>query len=425
MNEHDERASDPVETPHEAVPSGPSIASGSLGQGHTHAPPGSFKVLFTRAFNAELDPGTLLPDEVSAIEVERIHGGSEPLKRVLLWRRGAILAALVFLIPSTFVHLIRDFVAIARGGVGGSVAGLTLVGTLAGIGLCFGAYAAFKRWDNWARSRKILFWTWAIAFLTPFVLSLVPYSVFGGGMQERLGGFLAVLTLAPKALSLVPGLLRAALTTKTMFPGSPTPGWLILLGTPFYMLLLLIVMLTPYHLAGGGLMALALFCFLGAPIFLIRAGRRLATAAEIGPTLETIRTTRMATMALNGAGALFLFIGLIDVVTTLQMNPLDAVTPLFAVVANVFVLGVIGVDTLLVAMTRAHVPHESPDEARARQAYLRDMNAFIAAASEAQPDVVSREQSHIDYDQPTERGTRKLAVSPSAAAAGKPPEPPA
>lgn len=399
MSDHDESAAEPLAADPQTAPA-------------ERAPPGSFKVLFKRAFSADLDPGTLLPDEVSALEVERIHGGSEPLKRVLLWRRGAILVALVFLIPSTFVHLIRDFVAMGQGGFQGHVAGLTLVGTLASIGLCIGAYFAFKRWDQWARSRKVLLWTWLIAFLAPFVMALVPYSVFGGGLEERLGGFLAVLTLAPKALSLVPGLLRAALTTKTMFPGSPTPGWLILLGTPFYMLLLLVVMLTPYHLAGGGLVALALFCFLGAPLFLIRAGRRLATPAEIGPTLETIRTTRMATMALNGAGGLFLFIGLIDIVSTLHMNPLDAVTPLFAIVANVFVLGVIGVDTMLVALTRAHVPHESAEAARARQAYLREMNAFIAAASEAQPDVVSREQAHIDYDQPTERGTPRPEIPP-------------
>jgi len=393
MSDHDEEVA-------------PAADEASAREHAPRVPPGSFGILFKRAFSAELDPGTLLPDEVSALDVERVHGGSEPLKRVLLWRRGAILVALVFLVPSTFVHLIRDFIAIGAGGAGGAIAGLTLVGTLASIGLCFGAYAAFKRWDRWERSRKILFWTWAIAFLAPFVMALVPYSAFGVGLQERLGGLLAVLTLAPKALSLVPGLLRAALTTKTMFPGSPTPGWLILLGTPFYMLLLLIVMVTPYQLAGGGLVALALFCFLAAPLFLIRAGRRLATPTELAPTLETIRTTRMATMAFNGAGGLFLFIGLIDIVTTLKLNPLDAVTPLFAIVANVFVLGVIGVDTMLAAMTRAHVPHESPEEARARQAYLRDMTAFIAAASEAQPEVVSREQPNIDYDQPTERGIK-------------------
>ncbi len=405
MSEHDESVAEAE--PIDADP--PPVAAP---EHTTNTSPGSFGVLFKRAFSAELDPGRLLPDEVSALEIERIHGGSEPLKRVLLWRRGAILAALVFLIPSTFVHLIRDFVAIGRGGFQGHVASLTLIGTLASIGLCIGAYVSFKRWDQWARSRKVLFWSWTIAFLAPFVMALVPYSVFGGGLEERFGGVLAVLTLAPKALSLVPGLLRAALTTKTMFPGSPTPGWLILLGTPFYMLLLVVVMLMPYHLAGGGLVALALFCFLGAPLFLIRAGRRLATPAALAPTLETIRSTRMATMALNGAGGLFLFIGLIDIVTTLRMNPLDAVAPVFAIIANVFVLGVIGVDTMLIAMTRAHVPHESPDAARARQAYLRDMNAFITAASEAQPDVVSREQANIDYDQPTERGMKPPPEAP-------------
>lgn len=376
------------------------------------AAPSMFGTLFKRAFSADLNPGTLLPDEQHAIDVERIHGGSEPLERVLLWRRGALLTALVFLVPSTFIHLIRDFIAIGGGGVSGQVAGLTLVGTLAGVGLCLGAFAALKRWDHWARSRRALFWSWLIAFVTPFLVALVPYGVFGGGRDESLamgfiGGMSVVLTLAPKALSLIPGLLRAALTTKAMFPGTGSPGWLILLATPFYMLLLFVVMLMPYQFAGGGLMALALFCFLGAPIFLLRAGRRLSDPTELEPTLQIIRSTRVASSLLNGAGGLFLFIGLIDLVSTMKLSPLDAVAPIFAIVANVFVLGVVGVDTMLVALIRTHVPHEAPERAHARQGYLRDMSTFIAAQAEAQPDVLARTVRHIDYDQPTEPGTRR------------------
>lgn len=374
------------------------------------APPSTFGTLFKRAFSADLDPGRRLPDEQRAIDVERIHGGSAPLERVLLWRRGALLVALVFLLPSTLVHLIRDFIGLAGDGVAGQVAGLTLVGTLAGVGLCIGAWIAYARWDHWARSRRALFWTWLIAFITPFLIALIPYGVFAGGRQESLamgviGGMSVVLTLAPKALSLIPGLLRAALTTKAVFPGTGSPGWLILLATPFYMLLLFVVMLMPYQFAGGGLMALALFCFLGAPIFLLRAGRKLSEPGALEPTLHVIRSTRLASSLLNGAGGLFLFIGLIDLVSTMKLSPLDAVAPIFAIIANVFVLGVVGVDTMLVALIRSHTPVESPEQARARAHHARELETFIVAQAEAQPDVVAPIR-HIDYDQPTEPGIR-------------------
>ncbi len=375
---------------------------------------GPYATLFKRAFSIDLSPGRILPEERSAFEVERIHAGSDQLKRVLLWRRGALFAALVFLLPATLVHFIRDIVGLAKGA--NAVTGLYLLVSFANIGLCIGAFNAFRSWDRWGKSRRMLFWTWAIAFAVPFLIALFPLrtlarqqGIFGG--QEVLFGVMgamnAIIGLAPKALSLVPGLLRAALTTKALFPGSSAPGWLILLGTPYYVLLLMVVMLMPYQIAGGGLMALALFCFLAAPLFLIRAGRRLSSPNQLEPALDTIRSTRMATTALNGAGGLFLFIGLIDLVGTLDLNPLDAFVPLLSIVANVFVLGVVGVDTTLVAMSRGHVSHETAEQTLAREQFRTEMDAFIAAQDEAQPDVVSREDKLVDYDQPTERGSKR------------------
>lgn len=347
--------------------------------------PSMFNALIKRAFRTDLEPGELLPDEHAAIEIEEIHGGSEPLRKALLWRRGALFAALVFLLPATLVHLIRDLIDMGREGASSEISGLAFMATLANIGLCIGVFTAWRRWDVWARSRKILFWSWIIAFVVPFLVALFPLRSLGrGGGQEAalgvLGALSAVIGLAPKALSLVPGVLRAAMTTKVLFPGASAPGWLVLLATPFYLLLLFVVMSMPYQMAGGGLMALSLFAFLAAPIFLVRAGRRLARPTDLATAVTTIHQTRMATLAFNGAGALFLIIGLIDIVSTFKLNPLDAIAPLIGVVANVFVLGVVGVDATLVALIRGHVSHETAEQTAARHGFVVEMDAFIEAA---------------------------------------------
>lgn len=352
------------------------------------APPSAWKALFLRAFRTDLEPGELLPDERAAIEIEQIHHGSEPLRKALLWRRGALFAALVFLLPTTLIHFIRDLIDMGREGGSSEIAGLAFMSTLANIGLCIGVFVAWRRWDTWARSRKIVFWTWIIAFVVPFLVALFPLRSLGrGGGQEAalgvLGALSAVIGLAPKALSLVPGVLRAAMTTKVLFPGASAPGWLVLLATPFYLLLLFVVMSMPYQMAGGGLMALSLFSFLAAPIFLVRAGRRLARPIDLAAAVTTIHQTRMATLAFNGVGALFLIIGLIDIVSTFKMNPLDAIVPLIGVFANVFVLGVVGVDVTLMALVRGHVSHETPEQTRARQDFVYEMDTFIAAAEAA------------------------------------------
>lgn len=377
---------------------------------------------FKRAFSVSLDPGHILADERSALEVEGVHAGSDVLKRLLLWRRAALFVSLCFLGPAILLQIINTFVAMGKDGVTGEIAGLQFFGVLGNVALGLAVFSAFRRWDRWQSSRRVLFWTWIVAFTIPFLTSLVPasslYKQFIGSRDAELmfglvGALNAVMALAPKALSLVPGLLRAAMVTKALFPGSSAPGWLILMGTPFYMLLVFIVLLMPYQLAGGGLLALAIFAFLGAPIFLIRAGRKLAQPSETEDALAIMKHTKVASLILNGAGALFLIIGLIDAINMLKLNVLDGFIPLVNVVANIFVLSVIGVDATVSALMRAHVSHETPEQAALRFVYddrmtelIRAQESLDALAVEHSPGPRSGTQTSMqpvltDFDQAT------------------------
>jgi hypothetical protein len=78
-------------------------------------------------------------------------------------------------------------------------------------------------------------------------------------------------------------------------------------------------------------------------------------------------------------GALFLVIGLADLVTSLQMNPLDAVLPLLAFVTNVLVLSVIAMDLMAAAMIRAHEEAQHGETAEAVAHHAEAMDRFIAA----------------------------------------------
>lgn len=365
-----------------------------MSQGNTTNPiptgPSPVGIWFKRTFSPSIDPGVILADEKSALEIERVHGGSPILERLLLWRRAALFVGLCFLGPAILLQIINTFVAMGEGGATGEIAGLQFFVVLANVGLGFAVFSAFRRWDRWLASRRVLFWTWLIAFTVPFLIALVPMTSFfrqGFGAPElaligSLGALNAMLSLAPKALSLVPGLLRAAMVTKALFPGASAPGWLILMGTPFYMLLLFIVLIMPYQVAGGGLLALAIFAFLGAPVFLIRAGRRLATPLESEEALHIIRSTKTATLLLNIAGALFLFIGLIDIISAAKLSPFDTFVPLVQVLANVFVLSVIGTDATISALMRAHVSRETPEQAALRFVYDDQMSGLIRAQEE-------------------------------------------
>src|SRR5664279_2669028 len=118
-----------------------------------------------------------------------------------------------------------------------------------------------------------MFYAWVIYFVSPFLVYLYPYrTAFDGSIYaaraaaEIAGvhlnasnqtihmavglafGVQALLALGPKIISLMPGLIRASIVSKLLFPGTTAPGWLIMLCAPLYTLFAFIIVLLPYQI---------------------------------------------------------------------------------------------------------------------------------------------------------------------------------
>ncbi|MFT7579875.1 MAG: hypothetical protein ACI9MR_001542, partial [Myxococcota bacterium] len=279
----------------------------------------SFPVHLRRATRIDLRLEPLLPDETDAFEARAASGlpDSEPLRRLLLWRRSMVYIALMFLMPTVTLEAIDTIIVIGENPALGALGGLQFLVVLCNIGLCVALFSTWARWDDLASSRKRLFWGWLIAFTAPFLIALFPLrSLAAGGPQQALalglvGSISMMTTLAPKAVSLIPGLLRAAVVTKVLFPGSTAPGWLIMTVAPLYVLLVFVVLLIPYQIGGSAFLLLGLLAFVAAPVFLWRVAGKLAQPMSSEEALSTIKTTRAITLVFNAAGGLFLFIGLL------------------------------------------------------------------------------------------------------------------
>jgi hypothetical protein len=77
----------------------------------------------------------------------------------------------------------------------------------------------------------------------------------------------------PPILSLVPGVMRACSRIKTFLPESIVPGWFLVGAALFYALLLLVVFITIYQLAGNLLLIFGIFFWVGSPlIYALNAG---------------------------------------------------------------------------------------------------------------------------------------------------------
>lgn len=100
---------------------------------------------------------------------------------------------------------------------------------------------AARDWCNLQRSRSWARFAWLTQFLGPFLVFLVPLSVFISDKFVLLNlGVFVVLTLSPKIFGLFPGLIRCSLTVKTLLPETATAGWLAIIIAPLYAMFLVV-----------------------------------------------------------------------------------------------------------------------------------------------------------------------------------------
>src|SRR6185436_10708684 len=100
---------------------------------------------------------------------------------------------------------------------------------------------AARAWSHVTRSRHLARWAWVIGLLVPLALAAWPWAnslslEHLGTDAERVRQLFALLLaasyltmLAPKLLSIFPGIMRSALTMKTLFPESMQTGWMTVL----------------------------------------------------------------------------------------------------------------------------------------------------------------------------------------------------
>ncbi len=227
---------------------------------------------------------------VAAREQRRLldRGIAEPaLQRYAVWRRSNLLIVtvptLLSAVLSTVNLLAQGFDGLSRLG-----RGLNLISTLILYALPVSALAAAACWTNLRRSQRFTYIGWGLAFVPPILIALCPVRWwYAPGLfpEEQTGrrlellvfdaatGLYFYLLLMPAVLSLLPGLIRACLRVKTLLPASIVPGWFLVAGAPFYLLLWLVALVAVNHLAGNLLLIAGVVLWVSAPmVYVFRAG---------------------------------------------------------------------------------------------------------------------------------------------------------
>ncbi len=327
---------------------------------------GGLSTSLRRAFRLRIDPAEVLPSEASALEAAGIH---DPHHRAFLaWRRSVLLVAALFFVPLTLLRLIG---ALGGDGVPGHIRALQLLPALAEGGFCALMWMQLSSWTRWQAQRRLLLLGWIACFLAPFAVFLYPIdgAIVTPSGSELAGGSAAAATLAlsinslyalqaflvlgPKAIALMPGLVRSSIVAKLLFPGSAAPGWLVVMATPIYALIVYLVMVIPYQLSGSGYFVLAMVGILGSLAMLGRVGYRLARPTTHLDAASLVSRARAGYLMALAAGGLFAVVALFRLTSIFGFDALTAINALVSLGANVLVFSLVGADLVISNMENA------------------------------------------------------------------------
>ena len=254
-----------------------------------------------------------------------------------------LVAALLFL-PLALFHLID-----ALGSeMPGSLKALHVLPAIAEGALCAFLWNQQRSWTRWQVQRRPILLAWVACSLAPFAVFLYP----AGGAQSINNvayALQAILVLGPLAAALMPGVMRAALATKLLFPGSATPGWLVVIASPISAIFAFLVLVVPYQVTGSGYFLLAMIGLIGGQLLLGRAGYHLARPSTQLDAVSVLGRTHISYLAAIGVGLLFMVIGLIR----MEIDAVSLLAVLLTIGANVMMVTLLAADLTIANLENA------------------------------------------------------------------------
>jgi hypothetical protein len=352
-----------------------------------------------RAYRLNIQTEEVLPQERASLESQARHISDPDQQAFLAWRRSVLLVVAVLFVPLSVSRFFEAFDGPHLPPIGRA---FKLLPAVTEALFCIVAFDQLKNWTQWRKQRRVLFIAWGLYFLAPFVVYLFPFRSVFDGWREALSatkfgdmqlmtrqnfhmlvglvfGVEALLALGPKVISLMPGLIRASIVTKLLFPGTTAPGWLMMLAAPFYALFAYIIVLLPYQVTGSWHFVAGNAGLLVAQIFIGIAGRRLTVPLTHAEAHQRIHRTWLAYIGMLVVSAVFMVYGLTDFIRALHLGPWRVVSSVLAIVSNVLLDTLVGTDAIVTAMAffrRRDVP--DPQHALLLQEAERKLDVFCA-----------------------------------------------
>jgi hypothetical protein len=334
---------------------------------------GFLKISAKRAFRLRIEPTEVLPDERDLLAASNPPIVDVNQQAFLAWRRSVLFLVATSLTVLSVMGLFDSFFVGKY--VASPVRFVKLLPTLAELVFCIICWLSLRHWAKWRVQRKWLLFGWLLFMLTPFVVFMYPlrsivehtYRGFSIVQLRELGWYgaynralvpfafamVAMLQLAPKVISLMPGLIRSSMVIKLLFPGASAPGWLIVMAAPLYAMIFYAILIIPYQFTASGWFIFGLVLVMFAQGLVTRSGFALAKPLTQEEALQHITRVRKFYIVLIAVGLLSIVGGLGLLVKLLHMKWTSVVTTVLKFETNVMILTTIGADLVMTNLDRA------------------------------------------------------------------------
>lgn len=286
-------------------------------------------------------------------EAKKLESGTENVKSPLAqdyasWRRSMLMICILVLFFSTLFNVSDIFVTLGQQDVHVVQKIQTVLIFFFQLGSVVLCAMAARNWVDLRKSRSLARFAWLLQFVGPFLIFLVPLSLFVD--DERILaqlGLGAVLVLAPKIFGLFPGLIRCSLTVKTLLPETSTPGWLGIIIAPTYSLFLAMATITAIQgsefIMGIGFALLAV----GMSVVILRAQLLLKATDQEGAS-DTVKGIKKRQMIFQVSGVACIGVSIFLQVENIDFSLINNLFLfVFSFIANVTLLTVVMSDFML------------------------------------------------------------------------------
>jgi hypothetical protein len=330
------------------------------------------KISARRAFRLRIEPTEVLPAERASLERANPPITDPNLQAFLAWRRSVLFLVAVALVPLSAIGIIDGLSGGAK--VHKAIRLVKLAPAMAEGLFCLICWHQLRRWAHWRKQRRKLFWGWLLFLLTPFIVFAYPLrtafeelgrhpkatlmalgidGVYRQAVMPFVFAMLAMLQLAPKVISLMPGLIRSSLVIKMLFPGSTAPGWLIVMAAPLYAMFAYAILIIPYQFTGSLWFIAGIAGVIIAQATLARAGYQLARPLAESEALIHIKKVRAYYVSVMVISAVLIIVALGALVSQLNLRITDVITTVLKFETNVLILTMIGADLVVTNLDRA------------------------------------------------------------------------